>query len=129
MTNLTPELPLFGGWCHGPLFAPERKERPLARPHGLEGTIRRRQERARTSPWANRAAIRALYKEARRLTRETGELHVVDHIVPLIGKQNGIHIVDGLHWEGNMRVVHWKPNNQKGNFWWPDMPFEQMELL
>lgn len=117
------------GWCHGPLFAPVRKVRELARPKGLQGTVRRRQERDRTPPWADRKAIRALYKEAKRLTRETGELHVVDHIVPLIGKWNGAHIVDGLHWEGNMRVLHWLANNQKGNFWWPDAQFEQLELL
>lgn len=125
---MTQELDL-DGWCNGPLFAPERKVRPLVRPHGQEGAIRRRQERDRTPIWASHATIRALYAEARRRTRETGELHVVDHVVPLIGKHNGTHIVNGLHWEGNMEVVHWKPNNQKGNWWWPDMPIEQLELL
>lgn len=76
--------------------------------------------------WADRKAIAALYKEARRLTRETGELWVVDHIIPLIGKYNGAHVVDGLHWEGNMRVVHWRENSTKRNFEWPDMPVEQL---
>lgn len=91
--------------------------------------MRRAQERRATPPWANLAMIRALYAEARRLTRETGELHVVDHIVPLIGKYNGTQIVSGLHIHWNMRVVHWKPNASKGNWWWPDAPFEQLELL
>jgi hypothetical protein len=71
----------------------------------------------------------ALFREARRLTRETGEMHVVDHIVPLIGKHGGRNIVSGLHWEGNMRVVHWKSNAQKGEFWWPDAPFDQLTLF
>jgi hypothetical protein len=119
----------LNGWCHGPLFAPARKLRALVRPHGKQGIVRRRQERERTPPWADRKAIAVLYREARRLTRETGELHVVDHIVPLIGKYNGAHVVNGLHWEGNMRVVHWKPNSAKGNWEWPDMPVEQMGLL
>jgi hypothetical protein len=92
----------------------------------MQGTIRRRQERARIPKWANRKAMVAMYAEARRLTRETGVLHVVDHIVPLIGKYGGKHIVDGLHWEGNMRVVHWRENSGKCNWEWPDMPIEQL---
>jgi hypothetical protein len=116
------------GWCHGPLFAPIVKQRPLARPKGMQGTVRRRQERARMPRWADRKAIASLYRQARELTRVTGELWVVDHIVPLIGKYNGAHIVDGLHWEGNMRVVHWRENASKLNWSWPDMPVEQMEF-
>lgn len=117
------------GWCHGPLFAPVSKIRPLARPHGMQGTVRRRQERARIPPWADRRAMAALYAEARRLTRLTGELHVVDHIVPLIGKYGGKHVVDGLHFEGNMRVIHWRENASKLNWEWPDMPVEQLHLI
>lgn len=79
--------------------------------------------------WADRKAIAALYCEARRLTRLTGELHVVDHIIPLIGKYNGAHVVNGLHWEGNMQIIHWRPNALKGNFEWPDMPVEQLEFF
>jgi hypothetical protein len=117
------------GWCNGPLFAPVVKQRPLARPKGLQGTVRRRQERARTPRWADRKAMAALYRQARLLTRLTGELWVVDHIVPLIGKYNGAHIVNGLHWEGTMRVVHWRENAAKLNWAWPDMPVQQLELL
>lgn len=116
------------GWCNGPLFAPVVKARPLARPKGMQGTVRRRQERARIPPWADRRAMAAMYFRARYLTRLTGILHVVDHIVPLIGKYNGKHVVNGLHWEGNMQVVHWLPNALKGNFEWPDMPVQQLSL-
>jgi hypothetical protein len=118
------KLALVGGVDCGPIFAPVNKRRALVRPPGQQGTVRRRQERRRTPPWADRKAIAALYREARRLTRETGELHVVDHIVPLVGK-----IVSGLHVHYNMRVVHWKPNAQKGAWTWPGMPMEQLELL
>jgi hypothetical protein len=128
--NLT--LPLDGFDC-GPLFAPVKKERPLARPHGLQGTIRRRQERERTPPWARtpaaRAAIRILHAKARQLTEETGVPHVVDHVVPLIGKLNGVNIVSGLHVAYNMQVSTRKENGQKREWWWPDMPVEQLELL
>lgn len=122
------ELALADGWDHGPLFAPPRKQRPLARPHGKQGIVRRSQERRATPPWANLQAIRALYVTARRLTRETGELHVVDHIVPLIGKHGGVQIVSGLHIHWNLRVIHWKENSRRGNWEWPFMPVEQLEL-
>jgi len=121
-------LDLISGWCHGPLFAPVEKRRGLVRPKGKEGVIRRGHERRATPPWADRKAIAALYKEARRLTRETGELHVVDHVVPLIGKIGGVQVVSGLHVDYNMQVAHWKANSIKGCWEWPDMPIEQLEL-
>ncbi len=117
------------GWTNGPLFAPVVKQRPLVRPKGMQGTIRRHQERDRTPRWADRRAMASIYRYARSLTRLTGELWVVDHIVPLIGKYNGAHVVDGLHWEGNMRVVHWRENASKLNWEWPDMPVQQLEFF
>lgn len=116
------------GWCHGPLFKSGFQRRALVRPKGWEGRVRRGQEKRATPPWANLPAIRALKREARRLTLETGELHVVDHIIPLIGKMGGVQVVSGLHVHYNMRVIPAGPNAQKGAWYWPDMPFEQMEL-
>lgn len=85
---------------------------------------RRRHERQATPPWAPCAAIRAIYAEAEKLTRETGEQWVVDHIVPLRGK-----IVSGLHLPWNMRIVHWLDNARKGALLWPDMPYHQLDLF
>lgn len=65
-----------------------------------------------------------MYREAKRLSKLTGEMYVVDHIVPLDGK-----IVCGLHIATNMRVIHWRDNAVKSWHTWPDMPFEQMEIF
>lgn len=72
------------------------------------GAARYAAERQQTPKWADRAAIRAVYLEADRLTRQTGEQHHVDHIVPLRGKN-----VSGLHVQGNLQVLHWRANLKK----------------
>lgn len=71
-------------------------------------------------PWVDRAALRALKAEAARMTKQTGELHVLDHIVPLSHPR-----VCGLTVPWNLRVIHWKPNASKSNRWCP----EQLEMF
>lgn len=70
-----------------------------------------------TPKWANEDAIRKIYAEAVRLTKETGVRYEVDHIVPLQGR-----IVTGLHWEGNLQVLQKFENQSKLNRRWPDIP-------
>ncbi len=70
-----------------------------------------------TVQWANEEKIAAHYAKSAKLTRETGIVHHVDHIVPLISD-----IVCGLHWEGNLQVLPALKNWEKRNLHWPDMP-------
>lgn len=54
--------------------------------------------------------IKALYEEAARLTRETGIVHHVDHILPLRGR-----LVSGFHTPSNLRVIPATANLRKGS--------------
>lgn len=67
--------------------------------------------------WANFRAIRAVYKEAARLTELTGIQHHVDHIIPLQSPW-----VCGLHCEANLQILPYYENQSKSNRVWPDMP-------
>ena len=112
------------GFDAGPLFAPVRKVKPPVRPKGKEGVVHRAQTKRATPQWADKHEIEKLYAEARRLTKLTGELHVVDHLVPKISP-----LVCGLHVHQNMHVIHWRENTLKANLWWPDMWGIQDELF
>ena len=63
-----------------------------------------------TPLWANEEAIKAIYAEAARRTRETGIRHEVDHIYPLQSD-----IVCGLHCEANLQILTKVDNIRKGN--------------
>lgn len=60
--------------------------------------------------WANPKAIQQLYQKAAELTKTTGVLYVVDHIVPITNKH-----VCGLHWEENLRIITAQENGHKHN--------------
>lgn len=96
-----------------------RKERAKAynkaNPEKAREIVRRRQARKlqATPTWITKSDIKTMqlfYKEAERLTRETGIEHQVDHIYPLKGKT-----VCGLHVPCNLSVVTKNINNRKLN--------------
>lgn len=54
--------------------------------------------------------IKSIYREALKVTHETGKVHHVDHIIPLQGD-----IVSGLHVPDNLQVITAKENFVKNN--------------
>jgi hypothetical protein len=78
----------------------------------LQLAISQASRRQRRVLWANQEAIAAFYAKAALLTRTTGRIHVVDHIIPLKGRT-----VSGLHVENNLRIVERFENARKSNKW------------
>lgn len=72
--------------------------------------IRRAAKLKATVSWSNKQNIIKIYKEAVRLTKETGILHVVDHIDPLQSK-----LICGLHIETNLQILTVSENATKSN--------------
>lgn len=64
----------------------------------------------RTPKWADLEAIKMVYTEAAKLSKETGIRHEVDHIVPLQGVN-----VSGLHVHNNLQIITRRDNRSKGN--------------
>lgn len=64
----------------------------------------------RTPPWADQAAILAVYAKAKSISDSTGVMHHVDHIIPLQGD-----LVSGLHVHTNLQVLPWRDNVMKRN--------------
>lgn len=73
-------------------------------------------------PWVTRKELHDLKKEAARITKETGHLHVLAHIVPVNNS-----MVCGLTVPWNLEIQHWKRNNADGNYWNPDQ-IEMFEI-
>ncbi len=65
----------------------------------------------RTPAWADLVAIKQIYIECARISRETGIKHHVDHIIPLRGKT-----VSGLHVPNNLQIITAEENIQKRNY-------------
>ena len=72
---------------------------------------RRAMQLQRTPLWDPEASlITAKYQLAAMLSRETGIIHHVDHIIPLQGRK-----VSGLHVFSNLRVIPGTDNVKKSN--------------
>ena len=75
---------------------------------------RRVKKKSATPAWANKAAIAAIYREAKRLTKETGVPHHVDHVYPIKHP-----LVCGLHVETNLQILRASENQRKSNSFQP----------
>jgi hypothetical protein len=60
--------------------------------------------------WADQKAMVAVYRACAKATVETGEVHHVDHVIPLRGE-----LVSGLHVPTNLQVLTGPANSSKGN--------------
>lgn len=86
-----------------------------AHPDKKLAAVRKRQAAKlnRTPKWLTKAdyiEMEWAYSIAKQLTQETGIRHVVDHIIPLRGKN-----ISGLHCPQNLQVITQKENLQKHN--------------
>lgn len=72
--------------------------------------LRRSRKMQATPAWADLTAIKAFYKEAATLRKQTGTKWHVDHVIPLKHP-----LVCGLHVAANLQVIPGAENQSKGN--------------
>lgn len=88
-----------------------REENPgLYRAHGIARKTRKMNAMNAMPAWADEAAIKAIYDECQRISKETGVLHHVDHYYPLKNK-----LVCGLHVQDNLQIITARENLSKYN--------------
>lgn len=95
----------------------ESRRRDFKKNHGshLAKLARRRAARIRATPkWVERSLVNEVYKKCAEITKSTGIIHEVDHIVPLKSKH-----VCGLHYPPNFRIITREENRIKKNFFDP----------
>lgn len=89
----------------------------------LNTRLRKARKRSAVHPEMDWDKERALFAKAQRLTRQTGQLHTVDHIIPII--------VGGWHHHDNLQILPNLVNCSKNDnpFWekagyksWRDVP-------
>lgn len=77
--------------------------------------------------WPDWCASHPGFKTMERLfkaRKENGEDVERDHIVPICSD-----LVCGLHVPWNLQIITAAENRAKSNKYWPDAPFEQLELV
>ena len=77
---------------------------------GTRGVVKYSDIKLCATPSFDQNGIPAFYKEAKRLTRETGIVYTVDHIIPIKGE-----FVTGLHVASNLQILTLRDNCRKGN--------------
>lgn len=85
-----------------------KKENPHI--YNAQKALRRALQLNATPKWSDLKEIRMIYKEAKDISKQTGVVHHVDHIIPLNGK-----IVSGLHVPNNLQIITAIDNLKKSN--------------
>lgn len=67
-------------------------------------------KRQRTVSWANLSIIEEIYKLRKEISDQTGVIHHVDHVIPLLHP-----LVCGLHVESNLKIITAEENLSKHN--------------
>lgn len=83
---------------------------------------RRAMKKSNTPKWATEKYIELFFTHSQLEQERTGKKCHVDHIVPLKGKIQGVHVVCGLHCEDNLQVLFASDNLKKWCHTWPNMP-------
>lgn len=100
-----------GRVCYLRLYATNRHK------YILKASLRaKRIHEYQTPSWADMEKIAEIYQMAGQITKETGVLHHVDHIIPLNHDK-----VCGLHVENNLRVITAQENWAKQNKFVPEI--------
>lgn len=88
----------------------------------MRGLERYYLKKKHTPKWVDKneqSYINQIYKRS----TEKGKGYHVDHIVPLVHPR-----VCGLHCLKNLKILTSAENLKKGNYYWPDMWMEPVEL-
>jgi len=75
-----------------------------------QNRLHQKQVKVATPAWYNSFSVRVKYKERDTMSKVTGIVHHVDHIIPLQGEN-----VCGLHVHNNLRVIPARDNLRKSN--------------
>jgi len=78
--------------------------------YAAKSAKRRKKVIKATPQWFEEKEIQNIYIESAKITKETGIIHHVDHIVPLIHD-----LVCGLHCKDNLQIITADENLSKSN--------------
>jgi hypothetical protein len=83
----------------------------------FDHSMSRSKKRGNLASWADFEKILLFYERAHQMTKKTGVLHHVDHVIPVHGET-----VSGLHVETNLQILTIYENGRKGARFNPSEP-------